>query len=268
MRLNKRRGRYVPNKNKAFGENILGMVVKSYKDYRGTCRFVINKNGKLCKSPSDRRHVISNSSVLDRLKDQTSGKVLELWWGPEHWKDFFMRSSPENPLDFSDASAFEPRSVGTGSACTGSFACSEHDQEFIKWIDCVALDISNPMVAFLLGYRAVLYETDLSLRGKHFVRAWDTMAKGHPDRKQRTDWIIARRELEKKSTQVSQLATRIGKFWFSNKHSTVFGPVVASKTVLFFRSRLEFAASKVIGVDGVLIVLPVRDDTHKIIMLS
>ena len=94
------------------------------------------------------------------------------------------------------------------------------------------------------------------------------MAMRHPDRKQRIDWLKGRRELDSKSTQVGQLAARLGKIWFSNKESTAFAPVVASTTIQLFRSRLEFAASKVIEADGVLVVLPQRDALHKIIMLS
>ena len=120
---------WVPNnRKKEVGTRL--KPIKEAERRKGTCLFVVDENGKACRNLVENNcHVISESAVLDELKDSTSGKVLELRWGVSKWEHLFVSSSEANPIDLNDSGAFEPSPVGTGDACVGWFACKSEDTD-------------------------------------------------------------------------------------------------------------------------------------------
>ena len=56
--------------------------------------------------------MIPRASVLDKLKDEMSGKVLEFDWGVGQWAGLLLSSNVDHPVDLEDPALFEPRLLG------------------------------------------------------------------------------------------------------------------------------------------------------------
>ena len=118
--------------------------------YIGDCLFVVDDNGQYCnKLVSNNCHIVSESSVLSKLKNR-QGKLLELQWGVSQWRRLlFADEAPAN---------IPPFRRPPGATCVGRFACKSHskedpyshDDEFKK-IDVAQPDFCDPIVRFLAG---------------------------------------------------------------------------------------------------------------------
>ena len=266
MGLNKRRDTYVPKEKKPVAAKRFGQLRSSFQNYRGHCLFVINEDGKLCSEPAVNCHAISKRNVLGLFKD-ISGKVLEFNWSPQNWTHLFMQSSPEHPIDLSNPSVFEPQPIGIDKACTGTFACNQHDQQFNR-IDFQDLDFTDHSVSFLAGYRAVLYDTALIPQGESFLKHWDRMAMRHQNRAARTIWITYKRKFFNTKRNLNELAKRLGISWYKKSSYGDYPLPIADKCVQSFRSTLHFAASLTYKQDVSVTVLPGQDNLHKISVVS
>ena len=74
--------------------------------------------------------MIPRASVLEKLKDELSGKALELDWGVGQWAGLLLSSNEDHPVNLEDPATFEPRLLGTHEACTGPYACQRHHWAF------------------------------------------------------------------------------------------------------------------------------------------
>ena len=245
--------------------------VKRVEGRKGRCLFVVGKDGRTCGNPVDNNcHVIPESTVLDELKDDSSGKVYELRWGVSQWGHFFSKSSAANPFDVTDPDVYKPPSVGTGDACVGWFACkhngTDHDGEF-SCIDVKEPHFDNPMVRLLSMYRVFLYEVDLCRLGMKLLEGWNRKAQTHQYREIRVEWNKLRGILRTRTPKAKATARHLGKTWH---HWTTHGELdteTVSGQVLSFRSKLKFAACGLYGGGVVLTVFPVGGDGHKMSIL-
>ena len=239
--------------------------VKKAEGHKGRCRFVIDEKGRQCKTPVHNNcHVIPEKAVLGQLKDNASGKVLELRWRVSKWDHFFVSSSETNPIDLNTADAFEPQSVGTGDACVRWFVCEDHDKKF-EPVDVGEPDFSDPTVRFLCAYRAALYAADLSRLGKRLLQEWDERILRNASKLLRVQWIKEKGALKTGIPSAQSIATRLGKIWCVwNAHTEEeFDPNVVSGQLLPFRSRLKYAACVSYGQGLCVMVFPVGEDRHK-----
>ena len=147
-------------------------------DYTGSCLFVTDDNGGCCGKPvSNNCHIVSESAVLDRLKDDETKKVLELQWGVSQWRRLVFSSDVEQRVQ--DTSTFDPSERTTHDACMGRFACKlyDHDGEF-QPIDIVDPDFDDPVVRFLSGYRLVLFLADQCRMAIELQQKWGGRKRG------------------------------------------------------------------------------------------
>jgi hypothetical protein len=93
-----------------------------------------------CAETAIRAHSVQNAQVLDLLV--TEGHVMTP----------VLRMNAETPPTFSLAR------VGRNRATTFAGLCAAHDSEMFVKIDSAPIEPSDPESAFLLAYRAVLYE--------------------------------------------------------------------------------------------------------------
>lgn len=94
----------------------------------------------LCSRPAIRAHSVQNSDVLDLLA--VDGHVI----------------APEVRLDANKGPSISLASIGRNRASTFAGLCAEHDHALFAPIDGGIIDPANSEHAFLLAYRAVLYE--------------------------------------------------------------------------------------------------------------
>ena len=135
-------------------------IEKDVASYKGRCLFVTDDNGGYCDNPViNNCHIVSESAVLDRLKDDKTKKVLELQWGVSQWRPLVFSGDLVRRVQ--DTTTFDPSPRTTGVACMSRFACKlrAHDDEF-QSIDVAAPDFDDPVVRFLSGYRLVLFLAD------------------------------------------------------------------------------------------------------------
>ncbi len=258
-------GLWVPDRRKGeVGRRI--EPLKRAEGRKGRCLFVIDEDGHTCGNPIyNNCHVIPESTVLDDLKDVSSGKVYEFRWGVSQWGHFFSKSSEANPINLTDVDAFEPQSVGTGDACVGWFACkqddTDHDGEFSA-IDVKEPDFDDPVIRFLSAYRAFLYEVDMSRRVKDLVNDWNNRARAHPQRDIRVEWSRLRGIWRNRTPRAEATASRLSKVWYRWKTHGGFDSDTVSGQLVSFRSKLKFAACGLYG--GVVVtVSPEGEDGHK-----
>ena len=242
--------------------------IKTEERARGVCLYVIAENGQRCGNPVDNNcHVISESEVLDELKDRKSNKVLELRWGTAQWEHYYVRSSATNPITPSNSDAFEPQLVAPRHACVGRFACKctqpDHDNEF-SLIDVKELDFNDPRVPVLSMYRAALYEADLCRLGKRLADQHNQKAMRHPRQEIRVWWNRLRASLQSRTRWSEATSEELGKIWYRWKTQGKLDVDAVSVRELNFRSSLMFAAcvfsyEKYISVT----VSPLGGDWHK-----
>ena len=252
----------VPNNRKGeIGKKLKN--VKAIEGRKGKCLFVVDENGRTCGNPVDNNcHVIPESSILDRLKDSSSGKVLELKRGIRKWEHVFVSSSEASPIDLKDPDTFEPESVGTGGACVGWFACKGHDNEF--WpIDVKDPDFNDPHIQLLCLYRAFLYEVDMNRLSEQLVKVWNRRAQTSPDGETRFQWNKLLKNLSDRTPKAKETIGRLGKIWYDWKMHGAFNPDAVSGQTLSFSSSLRFAACGLYGKGLVVTVLPVGEHRHK-----
>ena len=241
---------------------------------KGRCRFVIDESGRRCSKPVlNNCHVIPESSVLKELKDEKSGKVLEMQWGVGGWVDFYLRSSEANLVDPTEPDSFEPQPVGTGDASVRWFACKhldegiDHDGEFGP-IDVKEPDFEDPIVRLLYMYRAALCEVDLCRLGRDLIAGRDHFARAHQYTYARSQWSAFKDFLRVRTRTAGATANRLGKMWFLCKTRDVISADAFSWQQLCFRSSLDFAACIFNYGDGIVAnVVPVGQSWHKMTLL-
>lgn len=262
---------WVPDPRKSEVENLL-KPVKREERRRSTCLFVVDENGRRCGSPVETNcHVIPKSSVLEELKDKSSGKVLELLWGVARWGYFYITSSMSNPINFGDSDSFEPQHVVTNDACVRWFACkqkgTDHDGQFNP-VDVIEPDFEDPLIRLVCMYRAVLYESDLCRLGQRFLGQYDKEVWRRPDGELHVRWHRLQSSVLSRAQWTEDAANRLGKIWLKRDTQDWQHTDVVSGEVLSFRSKLKFAASVYhYGKGMVVAVYPDNEDRHKMAVL-
>ena len=253
---------WIPNNRKGeVGKKLKS--VKAIEGHKGKCLFVVDENGRTCGNPVyNNCHVIPESSILDRLKDSSSGKLFELRWGISKLEHFFVSSSETSPIDLTDPAAFEPQSVGTGDACVGWFACKDHDNGF--WpIDVKYPDFNDPQIQLLCLYRAFLYEVDMNRLSAELVKVWNKQTQRSQYKEIRFQWNKLLKNLNDRTPKAKATIRRLGKIWYDWKMHGAFSPDTVSGQALSFSSSLRFAACGLYGKGLVVTVFPVGEHRHK-----
>ena len=251
---------------KAEADRRLRGIAEQANQYKGRCLFPVDVNGGLCPEPPSRSHVIPRSSVLDRLKDPKSGKVLDLDWGVDQWAALILKSDENHPVNLEDPTTFELRQVGTREACTGLYACGVHDAVFIP-IDTATQDFGDPGIRWLTMGRIAMYAADLCSRRKFLVDTWKWQALRGGNRSLRSSWL---RELQFAYTahEKGHLAARVwGESWLSLKSPDDLPDGLVDSSVQTFRSRLRMAACVYYGQATAVVVLPQESDEHTMALL-
>ena len=167
----------------------LGELESDVSGYEGRCLFVTDDDGGHCDRPvSNNCHIVSESTVLDRLKDDKTKRVLELQWGVSQWRELLFKSDPEQLAQ--DPTTFDPSERITRDACMGRFACKllAHDDEF-QPIDVAEPDFDDPIARFLSGYRLMLFVTDQYRQSIRLLQRWEQRAMRNSKRGGPTLWL-------------------------------------------------------------------------------
>lgn len=236
------------------------------KRYRGGCLFPVDANGGLCPELPARRHVIPRSSVLDKLKDGKSRKVMDLDWGVDQWAAPLLNSDEDHPVNLEDPATFEPRTIGTNEACTGLYACGSHDVVFNP-IDVAIPDFTDPIIRWLTMVRISLYAPDLCNRRKFLVDIWKWTTMRGGNKGLRASWM---RESQMAYTAYEKAYTAAkwwGESWKSLGNTDDLPEDLVGWSVLTFRSRLRMAACIYYGQDTAVVVLPGDGDGHTMALL-
>ena len=241
-------------------------IANDVKLYKGGCLFPVDMNGELCPEPPSRRHVISRSSVLDDLKDQRSGKVLDLDWGVDQWSALLLKSDEEHPVNLEDPATFKPRGLGTHEACTGPYACQTHDSVFNP-IDVANPDFSNPYIRWLTMGRIVLYGANLCSHRKFLVDTWKSNVIRSPSKALRTSWMREWGFAYTAYERARNVAKLWGGIWQSLESPDRLPDNLVESSVLPFWSRLRMAACILYGQATAVVVHPGEGDEHKMVML-
>ena len=225
-------------------------------------------NGKPCGQPvKNVCHTIPRVPVLLPLSDRKSGKVLEIIWGFGEFVDLFIRGSEESPVDLLDPEKFQPRLVGTRDAGFGRFACknipnADHDGEFSP-IDVSNPDFADPLVAFLVQYRADLWALYQLKRVDWLMKTWGRQNMRRGDRRLLTQLMKTNEQLRYLLPFMQDKVTRLGTSWYvSGSSSNAANTIVASQQ-LNFRSKLTFAACVLYGWSSVASIFPCSGDLHQ-----
>ena len=236
--------------------------VKSAVNHRRSCLFVIDEEGRACENPVySNCHVIPESGVLSWLKDDPSGKVLELQWDVSRWGHHFLSNNKANPFNLSPDS-FEPPLVGTKDACVRWFACKEHDVEFYP-IDARYLDFNNPIVPFLCLYRSTLYTADLLRMVSGSMIMWDKQAWRRPNKQTHIEWAKSTNRIKQIIPRNDRIVAKLGKAWHIKKTSGDFESDIVCGQLLSFRSQVRFAACVSYRRDIAVVVFPYEGNLHK-----
>ncbi len=253
---------HIPKELKAETAAGLRPLIRWFDAYKGTCLFVTDQDGGFCGQDASRRHTIPNARVLSRLVDEND-EVLELQWGVGNMMHLFLQSNPRRTIDLFDPATFEPIRVGRRVASVGKFACGEHDVMFDD-IDYAEPDSEDPNVKFLLTYRVSLYITDLLKQAALLV--------GNPEPHKRNmrssetiriEWLKSRERINVELPRARFRSDRLGKIWFAKENEVNIDPNLVSGQLLYFRSRLKFAASLLYGEDLTITVTPLDNDHHR-----
>ena len=245
----------------------LRAIREDVESYNGQCLFPTDGNGGLCAKPTSRRHVIPRKSVLNSLKDEKSGKVLEFDWGVNEWSRLLLSSDAEHLIDLDNPATFNPRELGTHEACTGLFACQRHDDVFNTALDTDNPDFSNPEVRWLAIGRAVLYAADLASKRKFLVDTWNSRSIRSTNKKLMIRWASERDRAYKTYRMAHSVAERWQHTWRSVDRGGELPEDLVDWGPLTFRSTLTFAACVFYGQVTAVVVLPGNDEHHKMTML-
>lgn len=231
--------------------------------YSGSCLFVSDDDGEYCnRLVTSSRHVVSRSSVLDKLVDAKTGKVFELQMGVSQWRRSLFSMATGRSINIQSPSTFKPSEVGTHDACTGKFACASHDNEFCR-IDVEEPDFDDAVVRFLAGYRATLFLFDQCHQTLELFQQWNRRAMNNPDRGKRAVWLKFKKTLEGRLQKISATAKLLGEAWYARKKSRVFDSDLVSARVLEFKSKLRLAGCVAYGEYASATVLPTHDGWHR-----
>lgn len=238
--------------------------------YSGRCLFPADGNGRLCREPPSRRkcHVIPRPSVLNKLKDEKSGMVLEFDWGVNQWRHLLLSSGPEHPINLEDPATFEPRPVGTHDACTGLFACQTHDAVFNPSLDTDNPDFGNSHVRLLAIGRAVLYAADLASKRKFIVD--NKRIRGllsNANKESRIRWLRERKPAYRTHQMAHSVAKRWRSTWRFIDREGELPEDLVDWSALTFRSTLTFAACVFYGRATAVMVLPGEGAYHSMTIL-
>ena len=213
--------------------------------------------------------MIPRQSVLEKLKDNKSGKVLEFDWGVNQWRHLLLSSGPENPIDLEDPATFEPRPTGTHEACTGPFACECHDGVFNPSLDTDSPDFSDADVRRLAIGRVALYAADLATNRKFLVDKWDRRF----GLMRRTDTRVVKKWAGKRALAYEtyllahSAADRWRDAWRCGEGEADLPEHRVGWRTLTFRSSLTFAACVFYGAATPVIVLPSDEGHHEMTVL-
>ena len=216
-------------------------VEEDLHDYKGGCLFVTNDDGTYCDEPvTNNCHIVSESAVLDGMKDDKTKRVLELQWGVSQWRKLMFNSDRVQLVE--DPTTFGPAPSTTHNACVGRFACKQraHDDEF-QPIDVAEPDFGDPVVRFLAAYRSMLFFTDQCRQSLELHGEWNRDAMKGPNAKARVLWLAQKAKLEKALREAEANVTLLGRNWHARKTTQTFDPDLVSARVLGFRSKLRIA---------------------------
>ena len=238
-------------------------VEEDLHDYKGGCLFVTNDDGTYCDEPvTNNCHIVSESAVLDGMKDDKTKKVLELQWGVGQWRKLMFNSDRVQLVQ--DPTTFGPAPATTRNACVGRFACKQraHDDEF-QPIDVAEPDFCDPVVRFLAAYRSMLFFMDQCRQSLELHREWNRDAMKGPNAKARVLWLRQKANLEKALREADANVRLLGKNWHARKTTQTFDPDLVSAEVLGFRSKLRIAGCVYYGKHVAVTVFPTQGDWHK-----
>ena len=231
--------------------------------YEGRCLFVTDDDGGFCDEPvTNNCHIVSESAVLDGLKDDRTRKVLELQWGVSQWRR--LTFSNDRGRLVQESTTFDPSERTTAVACAGRFACKlrAHDDEF-QPIDVAEPDFDDPAVRFLSGYRLVLFLADQCHMAIWLHQKWNQSVMRNLKRGDRALWFGEKEKLEKVFRRSESTAKLLGTHWHARKTGGTFDLDVVSAQVLTFRSKLRLAGGVSYGEATAGMVFPVRGNRHK-----
>ena len=238
-------------------------VEEDLHDYKGGCLFVTNDDGTYCDEPvTNNCHIVSESAVLDGMKDDKTKRVLELQWGVSQWRKLMFNSDRVQLVE--DPTTFGPAPSTTHNACVGRFACKQraHDDEF-QPIDVAEPDFGDPVVRFLAAYRSMLFFTDQCRQSLELHGEWNRDAMKGPNAKARVLWLAQKAKLEKALREAEANVTLLGRNWHARKTTQTFDPDLVSARVLGFRSKLRIAGCVYYGKHVAVTVFPTQGDWHK-----
>ena len=199
--------------------------------------------------------MIPRASVLDKLKDEMSGKVLEFDWGVGQWAGLLLGSNVDHPVDLEDPAIFEPRLLGTHEACTGLYACQRHDQAFNP-VDTDNPDFADPHLRWLKMGRIALYAADLCSRRKSLVDTCKSKTIRSGNRGLRVSWV-RESQLAYTACEMAHFGAEKWRGMFESFEAATPPPEdLISWSVHTFRSRLRVAGCLYYGQATAVVVLP------------
>ena len=202
-------------------------MLKLEKDvaaYKGWCLFVNDDSVAYCNKPvTNNCHIVSESVVLDGLKDDKTKKVLELQWGVSKWREVFFGSDLEQRVQ--DTTTFDPSEKTTGDACMARFTCKTraHDDEF-QPIDVADPDFNDPAARFLSGYRLAIFLADQFRTAKWLQQKWDRVVMREVsltrDFRGRDTWREESKKLKREFLRRQSTVKLLGTHWHARKSVT------------------------------------------------
>ena len=258
---------YVPSNAKGLTNVLFNNLESDLKGYVGRCLFAADANGTKCgRLVRERRHVVPRQAVLEKLKDQKSGKVMELGWDVREWRRLLQSSDEEHPVDLGDPSTFKPREMGIRDACARWLACELHDNK-LGPVDVHFPDFNVPAIRLLAVYRAILCAADMCRHRQLLHRQWDKKLSRSPIKALRFHWRRETANVDKAFDIAHDSAEWLGKMWFANEQRRALDPSIIPVQVSRFRSTLKFAACLLYGAGVAVVVSPEGQDLHNVAML-
>ena len=220
-----------------------------------------------CREPiTNRAHVIPRMAVLDKLKDNNTGKVMELQWGLEEWKKPLFSGAHSFQEIMDNRTNFEPSSKGTHEACTGQFACKPDDEIFAR-IDVENPDYDDPTVRLLTIYRASLHGADTSRLGVFMMHNQNINVMRNNPPTVRVEWMKTARQAQENCRKAHSTIRKLGEVWRHQHSSGTQDLNLVKARQELFRSKLIFAACVFYGEHLTLIVEPVIGNLHRMTTL-
>ena len=261
-----RRPKPRPNNPKREAARRFHIIGEEAKGYKGRCLFPGEWHAGLCPELPSRRHVIPRASVLEKLKDEMSGKVLEFDWVVGQWAGLLLSSNEDHPVNLEDPATFEPRLLGTHEACTGPYACQRHDLVYDP-IDTGNPDFAYPYVRWLTMGRIARYAADLCSRRKFLVDTWKSRTIRSGNKGLRASWARESQFAYTACEKAHSGAKCWGKNWQFLERPDKLPDNLVNCSVLGFRPRLRVAACIYYAQSTRVVVLPADGDEHKMALL-